>query len=140
MPETVYELASTTKPLVATAIMMLVQDGKIKLDAELSQDLKDAPDQWRGITIRHLLSHTSGIKDYLADLRHDFPHDTSPEEFIRSVAKEPLNFRPGARWAYSNTGYVLLGLIVRNVSGLTYDEFLREASIRRAAHGRDATR
>ena len=125
-PETVYELASATKPFVATAVMLLVQDGKMGLDDRVSKFVDDAPDTWKGITVRHLLTHTSGIKDYLADLRRDFPHDTPPEQVVRAAMEAPLNFAPGEKWSYSNTGYMLLGMIVRKVSGKTYDAFLDE--------------
>ena len=123
-PETVYELASATKPFVATAIMLLVQDGKISLEDKVSKFVVDAPDTWKGVTVRHLLTHTSGIKDYLGDLRRDFPHDTPPEKIVRAAIEAPLNFTPGEKWSYSNTGYVILGMIVRKVSGEPYDAFL----------------
>ncbi len=129
-PDTVYELASATKPFVATAIMLLVQDGKIDLDDEISKHLEKPPETWRKVTIRHLLTHTSGIKDYLGDLRHDFPHHTSLEDFVQAVAREPLNFPPGKKWTYSNTGYVLLGAIVRRQSGETYDKYLWERAFK----------
>jgi CubicO group peptidase (beta-lactamase class C family) len=125
-PETVYELASATKPFVATAIMLLVQDGKLGLDEKISKYLENTPDAWKDITVRHLLSHTSGVKDYLGELSRDFPNVTSAEQFARAVAREPLNFAPGEKWAYSNTGYVLLGMIVHKLSGKSYDAFLEE--------------
>jgi len=123
-PSTVYELASTTKPFVATAILLLVQDGKLRLDDRMGQYVDSVPARWSGVTIRHLLTHTSGIKDYLADLRHDFAHDSPPEAVARVVLDAPANFEPGAKWSYSNSGYVLLGMIVRRVSGESYDAFL----------------
>lgn len=129
-PETVYELASATKPFVATAVMMLVQDGKLDLEDTVDEFMADVPDSWKGITVRHLLAHTSGIKDYLADLRHDFPHETPPEEIVRAAMEAPLNFAPGERWSYSNTGYVLLGLVIRKASGKTYDAFLADRVFR----------
>ena len=125
-PETVYELASATKPFVATAILLLVQDGKISLEDKVSKYLNETPEAWKSVTIRHLLSHTSGIKDYSSDLRRAFPHDTSPEKFAQEVMREPLNFVPGEKWAYSNTGYVLLGMVVLKASGKSYDAFLQE--------------
>jgi D-alanyl-D-alanine carboxypeptidase len=125
-PSTVYELASASKPLVATAVILLVQDGKIGLEDHVSKFVEDAPDTWKGITVRHLLTHTSGIKDYLGDLRRDFPNDTPPEKIVRAAIEAPLNFAPGEKWTYSNTGYVLLGMIVRKVSGKSYDAFLEE--------------
>jgi CubicO group peptidase (beta-lactamase class C family) len=128
--ETVYELASATKPFTAIAIMLLVQDGKIDLDDKVSKFVEDTPATWKGITLRHLLTHTSGIKDYLGDLRRDFPHDAAPETIFRAAMEAPLNFAPGEKWSYSNTGYVLLGVIVRNVSGTSYDAFLDERVLR----------
>jgi D-alanyl-D-alanine carboxypeptidase len=125
-PETVYELASTTKPFVAMATMMLVQDGKITLDDRISKYVKGTPDSWKNITIRHLLSHTSGVKDYLKDLRRDFSFDAPPEAIIKVAIDAPLNFEPGQQWSYSNTGYVLLAAIIRTVSGKPYDAFLAE--------------
>jgi D-alanyl-D-alanine carboxypeptidase len=125
-PETAYELASATKPFVATAIVLLVQDGKLDLDDKVGSLVSAAPESWNGITIRHLLTHTSGIKDYLADLRRDFTNDTPPEQIAQTAMQAPLAFRPGAKWSYSNTGYVLLGMIVREVTGKSYDAFLAE--------------
>jgi CubicO group peptidase (beta-lactamase class C family) len=122
--ETVYELASTTKPLVATAILLLVQEGKLSLDARISGYLDHAPASWNEVTIRHLLSHTSGIPDYSTDLRHDFRYDTPAEEIAEFVAKSPLKFSPGTKWSYSNSGYVILGIIIQRVTDQTYDEFL----------------
>lgn len=125
-PDTVYDLASTTKPFVATAVMLLVQDGKLSLDDRVSRFLENAPESWGEITLRHLLSHTSGVKDYLADLRRDFPNDTPPEAIAKAAMEAPLSFPPGARWSYSNTGYILLGMVIRRVSGQSYDELLQE--------------
>jgi CubicO group peptidase (beta-lactamase class C family) len=129
-PETVYELASVTKPFVATAVMLLVQDGKIHLEEKITTYVERAPDAWKDITIRHLLTHTSGIKDYLKDLRQNFPHDAPPEAIVQAAMAAPLNFAPGEKWSYSNTGYVLLGMIVRNVSGASYDAFLERRVFR----------
>ena len=124
-PRTVYELASTTKPLVATAILLLAQDGKLRLDDDIARWIDSVPATWRGVTIRHLLTHTSGIKDYLADLRRDFQHDAPPEAIARAVLEAPPNFAPGGRWSYSNSGYVLLGMVARKASGEPWEVFLR---------------
>lgn len=125
-PETVYQLASVTKQFTATAIMLLVQDGKIGLDDKIGQYVDKTPDSWKEITIRHLLTHTSGIKDYLNELRENSRQDTTPEKIIGLVTGLPLNFAPGEKWSYSNTGYVLLAMIVHKVSGKPYDLFLGE--------------
>jgi CubicO group peptidase (beta-lactamase class C family) len=125
-PETVYELASATKPFVATAVLLLVQDGKLALEDKVSKFVENTPPTWKDITIRYLLSHTSGIKDYLKDLRQDFPNHTPPEQIVKAAMDAPLNFSPGEKWDYSNTGYILLGMIVQKASGKTYDAFLQE--------------
>jgi D-alanyl-D-alanine carboxypeptidase len=124
--DTVYDLASTTKPFVATAVLLLVQDGKLSLDDRLSQFVAGLPASWSGITVRQLLSQTSGIKDYLRDLRRDFPNDATAEQILKAAAEAPLSSVPGATWEYSNTGYVALGMIVQKVAGKRYDVLLRE--------------
>src|SRR6516164_6539749 len=99
-PETVYELASATKPFVAVAVMSLVQDGKIGLEDKVSGFVEGAPDTWKDITIRHLLTHTSGI----GEPHRDWPYDTAPETIVRAAMEAPVNFMPGAKWSYCNTG------------------------------------
>jgi CubicO group peptidase (beta-lactamase class C family) len=125
-PQTVYELASATKPMVASGILLLNQAYKLHLDDPINQYLDSIPPTWHPITIRHLLTHTSGIPDYLADMRRDFPNQTSPKQVMQAVGQIPLKFLPGQRWSYSNTGYILLGMIIQRVSGMRYDEFLQE--------------
>jgi CubicO group peptidase (beta-lactamase class C family) len=124
-PETVYELASATKPFVAMAVMLLAQNGKLSLEDCISQYVEDTPEEWRSITLRHLLSHTSGIKDYL-ERPEMTPYDLTPEQIVRIAASFPLNFPPGEKWAYSNTGYVLLGMVIQKVSGKPFARFLQE--------------
>jgi D-alanyl-D-alanine carboxypeptidase len=127
-PTTVYELASITKQFTATAMMMLVGEGKVGLDVRASQYLPDLPAAWSGVTVRQLLTHSSGIKSYtsLPDLpklsRKDFTH----EEVIRLVADAPFDFNPGEGWSYNNTGYFLLGMLIEKVSGKPYGEFLQD--------------
>src|SRR5881628_2638525 len=85
----------------------------------------DGPATWRGITIRHLLTHTSGIADY-TDSTLDTRRDYTEDELVRLAAKQPLEFAPGDRWSYSNTGYVLLGIIIHRVTGVFYGDFLKD--------------
>jgi CubicO group peptidase (beta-lactamase class C family) len=131
-PDTVYEIGSMTKSFTATAIMMLVEEGKIGLDEKINHYLPDLPATWKDVTIRHLLTHTSGIKSY-SDMP-EFPKlmrsDTTEAEIIRLVSGEPLEFSPGAKWAYGNTGFFLLGMILEKVSGKPYGEFLEERIFR----------
>jgi len=122
----VFQWASVTKQFTATAIMLLAQDGKLKLDDPVSRYYPNAPSAWSNVTVRHLLTHTSGIKGYtelpnfFATVRKDY----EPDEIIGLVTSRPLEFAPGEKWAYSNTGYYLLGLIIEKVSGQSYGEFL----------------
>jgi CubicO group peptidase (beta-lactamase class C family) len=105
--------------------MMQVEAGKLDLDAPLSRYLPDAPPTWQGIHARHLLTHTSGIPDYTdehVDLRRDYTED----ELLRVAYTLPLDFVPGAQWRYSNTGYLVLGALIRKVSGQFYGDVLHD--------------
>jgi D-alanyl-D-alanine carboxypeptidase len=123
---TVYQLASVTKPFTATAVMVLVEEGKLGLDEEISKQLADLPKTWKSVTVRQLLNHTSGIKNYAAVRAfHKTPSkDYTHREILDFVANEPLEFAPGDKWEYSNTGYILLGMLIERVSGKTYGDFL----------------
>ena len=132
--ETVYEIGSNTKQFTAAAIMMLVQDGKIHLDDQITKYFPEAPEAWRGITIRHLLSHTSGIQNHVAVphwldvFKTNLANETTPAraELLNMFFKLPLEFRPGESWAYDNTGYYLLGIIIEKASGKQFWQFLDE--------------
>lgn len=122
---TVYQLASMTKQFTAAGIMLLVEDGRVGVDDKLSKYLEDAPKSWSSITIRHLLTMTSGIKDYNPEFGESKDIFT-PEQIYRRIASLPLDFAPGEKWSYSNTNYVLLGLVIHKASGKTWDAFLQE--------------
>jgi len=123
---TAYQWASVSKQFTAEAIMLLARDGKLRLDDVISRHYPNAPDAWSKITVRHLLNHTSGIKSYtgLPNFFGTIRKDYKPEELIGLVRDLPLEFEPGEKWAYNNTGYYLLGLIIENVSGKSYADFL----------------
>ncbi|HZS08833.1 MAG TPA: serine hydrolase domain-containing protein [Blastocatellia bacterium] len=125
---TVYQLASVTKQFTATAIMMLVEDGKISLDDKLTKILDGLPAAWDGVTVRHLLNHTSGIRSYTSvpDFFKTARKDYKKEEIIKLVTDAPMEFAPGEKWNYNNTGYFLLGMIIEKVSGKEYGAFLSE--------------
>lgn len=125
-PETVYQIQSITKQFTATGVMMLVEEGKIGLDDPISKYLEDLPPAWSGITVRHLLTHTSGIKDFINERTVNLRLDLAPRDVIKSLADKPLNFPPGERFAYSNTGYHLLAMIIRQVTGKEWGDFLTE--------------
>jgi D-alanyl-D-alanine carboxypeptidase len=120
-PDTVFGLASVTKQFTATAIMLLVEEGKIKLEDPITQHLPGSPQKWRGITIRHLLTHTAGLPEFTSvpeTLQY-----TTAEQF-KSAIKDRLSFAPGERYQYSNVGYFLLGMIIEKASGQRYKDFL----------------
>jgi CubicO group peptidase (beta-lactamase class C family) len=130
--DTVYEICSNTKQFTAAAIMMLVEDGKVQLDDPITKYFPEVPEAWRGITIRHLLSHTSGIQNHVAVphwldvFRTNLAFEASPprDELLKMFFKLPLEFQPGETWAYDNTGYYLLGVIIEKASGKSYWQFL----------------
>jgi CubicO group peptidase (beta-lactamase class C family) len=125
-PETDYRLASVSKQFTAMAIMMLVQDGKLRYDQPVREILFELPPAAQGVTIRHLLNHTSGLVDYedlIPESRTTQLDDSDVLEML--AAKDPLYFRPGTEYRYSNSGYVLLGIIVQRASGMPFPEFLR---------------
>jgi CubicO group peptidase (beta-lactamase class C family) len=125
-PETVYQLQSLSKSFTATGIMMLVEQGKVGLDDRVGKHLEVPTDRWKNITVRHLLSHTSGIKDFINEPAASLRLDATEEEVLRAAARRPLNFEPGEKYAYSNTNYHLLAMVIRKVTGKPYGEFLRE--------------
>jgi D-alanyl-D-alanine carboxypeptidase len=130
--DTVYELASVTKQFTAAAVMRLVEEDKLHLEDRISSYLPNAPTAWEPITVRHLLTNTSGVKDYFVHpaLRpgdiFDWRKDVTLEEFVELVSPVPLEFPPGERYAYSNAGFNLLGIIIEKVTGQPYGQFLSE--------------
>lgn len=127
---TPFQLASVTKQFTAAAIMLLVQDGKLQLSDSVRKYLKQAPLAWKDITIEHLLTHTSGIHEYLnsPQMANYVPGQSSFEGLLAEMA---VDFEPGTKHKYCNTGYVLLGIIIKRVTGKTYDRFLSERVFQR---------
>jgi CubicO group peptidase (beta-lactamase class C family) len=124
-PETLFQSGSLGKMFTAAAVMLLAEEGRVGLDDSVRRHLPDAPPSWEAITIRHLLTHTSGIPDYTPGTI-DFRRDYSDGELRRIAYALKPEFRPGSRWSYSNTAYDLLGLIVGRVSGRFYGDLLQE--------------
>jgi CubicO group peptidase (beta-lactamase class C family) len=123
--ETVYSSGSVGKQFTATCVMLLVEDGKLQLDDPVSKYIDGTPETWKDMTVRHLLTHTSGVKNYSPrDL--DFRKDYTDDQLVEIATKLPLDFTPGTQWRYSNTGYVLLGILVKKVSGKFYADVLNE--------------
>ena len=121
---TIFQSGSVGKQFTAVAVMLQFEDGKLALDDKLTQHFPDAPASWSAITVEHLLTHTSGIPDYTPQ-DVDFRRDYNDEELAQAAYKLPLEFAPGSRWNYSNTGYVLLGILVKKVSGEFYGDVLK---------------
>lgn len=126
--DTVYNIASIGKQFTATAVMMLAEDNKIRLDDRITNYLSDLPPAWSEITIRQLLTHTSGIKNYtsLPDFGKISKSPVTTSQLVSLLAGYPLDFRPGEKWSYCNTDYHLLAEIVTKVSGRPYADFLQE--------------
>lgn len=124
--DTVFEIGSITKQFTATAIMMLVEQGKIRLDDRIVRSLGGLPAAWHAVTIRQLLAHTSGVPDYEAIMGYGgYRNVMTPQQVIALAASRGLDFTPGTRWSYSNTGYYLLTLLLENVTGETYAQFVQ---------------
>lgn len=123
--DTIYQSGSTGKQFTAAGILLLAEDGKLGLDDRLSKHFPEGPAAWHRITIRHLLTHTSGLKDYGPD-ELDFRKDYSEEDLLKVMRGLPLEFEPGTQWSYSNTGYVILGLLTSRLAGKHWSDFQAE--------------
>ena len=123
-PETIYQSGSVGKQFTATAVMMLVEGGKVGLDDPLTKYFPDAPPTWKEVTVRELLSHTGGFGDYPKDF--NFRKDWTEGELIKLVEGIPFAYAPGTKWAYSNLGYLTLGILIHRVTGQFYGDFLQE--------------
>jgi len=134
-PGTVYQIGSVSKQFIAAAILLLNKDGKVGLDDAVSKYIEDAPLSWQGITVRHLLTHTSGLIRDTADLQSKAQSDI---EAIRGAYALPLLFKPGEKLQYSNVGYFTLAEIITRASGKPWPQFIHERIF--APLGMDATR
>jgi CubicO group peptidase (beta-lactamase class C family) len=131
-PQTIFQTGSVGKQFTSMAVMMLVEEGKIALDDKIVKYIPESPGAWKEVTVRQLLTHTSGIADYggeedtMAKGVINFRNDYTEEQLVEAFAKMPIDFAPGEKWRYSNTGYVLLGVIIHRVTGEFYGDFLQE--------------
>jgi len=123
--KTIFQSGSLGKMFTSALVMMLVEDGKLALTDPITKFFPDAPNSWQAITVRHLLTHTSGIPDYTTS-SFNYRKDYTEDELAHLAFKQTLEFPAGARWNYSNTGYALLGFIVHRVTGKFYYELLAE--------------
>jgi len=117
--DTVYQSGSTGKQFTAAGILLLAEDGKLSLDDRLSTYFPEAPAVWHRISVRNLLTHTSGLRDYQLDLHKDYTED----ELLKAMEALPVDFEPGTQWSYSNSGYLLLGLLTGKLTGEHWSDF-----------------
>ena len=133
-PETIFQAGSTGKQFLAAAILLLAEEGKLTLDDSITKYFPEAPSWWKPITIRHLLAHTSGLRDVwgetegglytnaLVNMRRDYTED----ELLGVYVKLKPKFPPGEKWEYCNTGYQILGFLIRRLTGKSHSDFIRE--------------
>lgn len=127
-PETVFRVGSVTKQFTAVSILMLAEEGKLALDDPIEKFLPAYPTHGHTITIEHLLTHTSGIKSMtsLPELWEETGKDFKTEQLIEKFKFKPMDFAPGTRFLYNNSGYFLLGAVIEKISGLAFEAFLQE--------------
>ena len=122
-----FRIASLTKQFTAACILLLQERGRLNVHDPIARYLSGLPAAWQPITVHQLLTHTSGVPNYTSspEIAKIDRTGATPQQMIELVANEPLEFRPGTNWNYSNTGYILLGMIVEKVSGHSYADFLK---------------
>ena len=134
-PDTKFRLGSISKQFTAACILLLEQQGKLKVTDPVRKYLPDAPAAWDKITIRHVLTHTAGIPSFTSfpEYRTLKLQTTTNEKSYLQFRDKPLEFEPGSKWNYSNSGYLLLSYLVEKISGRKYDEFLKQYVLAPAA-------
>jgi len=131
-PDTIFQSGSVGKQFTATAVMMLVEEGKVGLDDPIKKYFPDAPETWNDIKVHNLLSHTSGLSEYETGARTKMGGpfymrmDYTEDELYKRIKEMPMDFKTGEDWAYRNTNYVLLGILIHKVTGKFYGDFLQE--------------
>jgi CubicO group peptidase (beta-lactamase class C family) len=123
--ETIFQSGSVGKQLTSALVMTLVEEGRLGLDDSIRSYFPGGPESWQPITVRHLLSHTSGIPDYTTD-EFDYRRDYTENDVVAMASHLEPEFAPGTRWSYSNTGYALLGVLVRRITGEFYGDLLEK--------------
>ncbi len=128
-PESKFRLGSLTKQFTATAILQLMEAGRLAPDDAIAKHYRDAPAAWRDVSLMHLLTHTSGIPSYTS-IPGFFDSaariERTPQEIIALTRDAPLLFRPGSQFKYNNGGYVILGHVIEVVSGMAYEDYIAE--------------
>jgi CubicO group peptidase (beta-lactamase class C family) len=124
-PDTIFQSGSVGKQFTAAGILLLAEEGELKLDDPLALHFPSAPATWHRITIRHLLTHTSGISDSEDDA-YEARRDYTEEEFLEISTKFPLEFAPGSQWSYCDTGYMILGILTSKRTDMHWSEFQKQ--------------
>jgi len=127
-PSAKFRLGSITKQFTAACILLLEERGKLKVEDPVKKYMPDAPAAWDKVTIFHLLTHTSGIPSFTGfpDYHSTEATPTTPEQLVARFRDKPLEFQPGEKWNYSNSGYVLLGYLIEKISQQSYSQFVQE--------------
>jgi len=127
-PTAKFRLGSVTKQFTAACILLLEERGKLKIDDPVKKYMPDAPAAWDKVTIFNLLTHTSGIPSFTGfpDYASTEAIATTPEKLVARFRDKPLEFQPGEKWNYSNSGYVLLGYLIEKISGQSYSQFVQD--------------
>jgi CubicO group peptidase (beta-lactamase class C family) len=131
-PEMVFQSGSVGKQFTATAIMMLVEEGKVNLEDSITKYFEHAPKSWQAIKIKNLLSHTSGLGEYESEERTTpfglfyMRQDLTEDQLLERMQTMEIDFAPGEKWRYTNTNFVLLGFVVHKVTGQFYGDFLAQ--------------
>jgi CubicO group peptidase (beta-lactamase class C family) len=123
-PKTIFQSGSVGKQFTATAVMMLIEEGKMGLEDPLARYFPEGPAWWSKVTIRELLSHTAGFTDYPDDF--DLRKDYTEDQLLKIVGAIPAAYPPGTHWSYSNLGYLTLGIVIHKAAGEFYGDFLQE--------------
>lgn len=127
-PRTHFLIASVTKQFTAAAILLLQEQGKLSVQDRVCKHLSECPSAWEAVTLHHLLTHTSGIPNLieLPSYRKALTRAHTPEQVIATFKDFPLDFAPGEDWHYSNSGYILLGVVIERIAGMSYGDYLQE--------------
>jgi CubicO group peptidase (beta-lactamase class C family) len=123
--DSIFEIGSISKTFTAVGIMMLQEEGKLSVNDRITKYFPQYPG-WNGITLKHLLQHTSGVKDVteVEPFKSNQWKDWTPQDVVAGIAGEPLDFEPGQKAKYSNTGCIILGLVIEKITGISYGDFL----------------
>jgi D-alanyl-D-alanine carboxypeptidase len=129
-PETIYQLASTTKNFAGAALMLLVQEGKLSLDDKVNKLLAGLPDAWSEVTVHQIATHTSGLPDFIKNAYSAETIADTQVEVLKKLAEMPMSGKPGGQWIYNQTNYLLIKMIIERLSGISFEQFVTDRIFR----------